>query len=93
MNIYEQFEIKDIYLFICPEFIVSEPTPEEVNEWAASCGQSQPLVINTSMNTGYIQSLNYPYKYFNYLDCTWAIPVEAGKYVNLTFIDFEVQNQ
>ena len=71
-------------------YFLGPPENEELQQqWTTACGASQPLTITDGME--YITSLNYPYKYFNNLDCTWVIPPEAGKYVDLTFVDFEVE--
>ena len=57
--------------------------------WDDACGENKPLVITE--DTGVITSPNYPYTYFNNLNCQWLIPPESGRFVNMSLLDYEMQ--
>ena len=42
-------------------------------------------------NTGMITSPNYPANYPNYANCSWLIEVDDGYVVQLTIIDFYIE--
>ena len=45
------------------------------------------------MDTGMIVSPNHPNDYPNYADCSWYIRVGDGEVVQLTVIEFELENR
>ena len=54
------------------------------------CG-AIPLVLSGS-TTGTIQSPNYPNDYPNDADCNWLIEVDGGSVVQLTIVNFVVED-
>ena len=54
------------------------------------CGDI-PLVLSGS-TTGTIQSPNYPNDYPNDADCNWLIEVDGGSVVQLTIVNFIVED-
>ena len=55
------------------------------------CGDV-PLVLSGS-NNGTIQSPNYPNDYPNGADCNWIVEVNVGRTVQLTVMNFELENR
>ena len=55
------------------------------------CGDLKPLTISGS-STGEIESPNYPSDYPNNADCQWQITVDIGSTINMTFIDFDLED-
>ena len=55
------------------------------------CGYNRPLMIANS-STGEITSPDYPSTYPNNADCQWHINVNDGFVVQLTFVEFDVQD-
>ena len=55
-----------------------------------ACGIFQPMIISES-STGEITSPGHPFSYPDDSDCQWQISVDEGFVVELTFIDFNVE--
>ena len=69
---------------------LEQPLSSHVQEkWNDACGENKPLIITE--DTGFITSPNYPYKYYNNLNCQWLIPPENGRFTNISILDFELQ--
>ena len=56
------------------------------------CGLTKPIVFDSQM-FGNITSKNYPSSYDNNLDCEWHIHVDDGYFVQLTFPEFDVEEE
>ena len=56
------------------------------------CGIYQPVHIDVDNGTGLIYSPGYP-EYPNLASCSWILSVEDGKSIELTFVDFEMENK
>ena len=71
-------------------FILEQPVSSQIQqEWNAACGENKPLILNE--DRGSITSPNYPYSYFNNLECQWLIPRVSGKFTNVSVHDVELQ--
>ena len=55
------------------------------------CGPHQPRKIE-NLPTGELTSPGYPSSYPNDADCQWHINVDVGFTVQLTFIEFDVED-
>ena len=62
-----------------------------VSQIGDPCGSSQPMVI-TNSDSGEILSPNHPGEYPSDADCQWHIEVNAGQLVQLTFIEFDMED-
>ena len=60
------------------------------NEDIDPCGENRPLIID-ELN-GSISSPNYPQNYPNDVNCSWIITSNTTSKMNLTFNDFDVEN-
>ena len=65
----------------------TDPAPSDEE----SCGIFKPLMI-TESSTGEITSPGHPLPYGNDLDCQWHVNVNEGFVVQLTFIEFDVED-
>lgn len=45
------------------------------------------------MDSGVIESPNFPEKYSHNVDCSWTIVVSKGNKINIQFTDFDLTNQ
>ena len=54
------------------------------------CGDNRPLI--TDELNGSISSPNYPQNYPNDANCSWMIALNTPSKINLTFNDFDVEN-
>jgi hypothetical protein len=43
-------------------------------------------------NSGIVHSTNYPQNYPHAQDCEWLLEVDSNHLVNLTFLDFDIEN-
>ena len=56
-----------------------------------ACGANKPLLIANSL-TGELTSPSYPESYPNNADCQWNIRVDDEFLVQLTFVEFDVED-
>ena len=78
LRIYMDSSLKRIY--------TSTMTPP-----VAGCDGTGPLII-VNQSSGYIESPGYPRHYGNGLFCEWVIKVEEGNRINITFLDFDLED-
>ena len=77
-----------------PTFPPDPPTYDETGEPPLddeACGIFQPMIISES-STGEITSPGHPFSYADDSDCQWQISVDEGFVVELTFLDFDVED-
>ena len=58
----------------------------------AGCDGRGPLIFANKSN-GYLESPGYPGHYDNGLFCEWIIKVEDGYRINITFLDFDLEDE
>ena len=56
-----------------------------------ACGINKPMTI-ANAQTGEFTSPNYPSPYPNDADCQWHINVDDGFVVQLTFVEFDLED-
>ena len=56
------------------------------------CSSFQPTEIDVNNTAGLLYSPGYP-EYPNLASCSWVISVEDDQFIQLTFIDFELENK
>ena len=56
------------------------------------CSSFQPTEIDVNNTAGLLYSPGYP-EYPNLASCSWIISVEDDQFIQLTFIDFELENK
>ena len=57
-----------------------------------TCGEEVPFQITNSL-AGEILSPNYPAQYPNNADCGWHIKMDDGFVVELTFLEFDLEEE
>ena len=57
----------------------------------AGCDGTGPLII-VNQSSGYLESPGYPGHYGNGIFCEWVIKVDEGNRINITFLDFDLED-
>ena len=92
---YFKYGINEWVLSICLKCNISDPLYyynfSLVLTNVDPCGENKPLVMANS-ETGELTSPSYPKSYPNNADCQWHLNVDDDFLVQLSFVEFDVED-